>query len=230
MLKLRRLALATLLALTAGAAAANVLVVRSSGPSAKAYPPGRSLPDNARIALRGGDTLVVLDARGTRTFRGPGTFSPAVAPQAGARTVTASDGRRARIGAVRNAGITAATPTTIWHVDASQSGTFCLADPTEVQLWRADAAAEERLTIAGGGASRTLAWPVGQSTLAWPADLAVVAGTEYRLGRAGLALPARITFRLLTSRPADMNGVAAALIEQGCTQQLDLLVDSVAQR
>src|SRR5687767_10375819 len=93
-----RLALAGLLALGAAAAAANVVVIRSSGPSARSYPAGRSLPDNARIALRQGDTLVVLDARGTRTFRGPGTFSPSQAVQAGTRTVTTPSGRLARVG------------------------------------------------------------------------------------------------------------------------------------
>ena len=76
---LARLALVTLLVTGAATAAANVLVVRSSGPSAKGYPPGKSLPDNARIALRSGDTLVVLSGSGTRTFRGPGNFSPSAA-------------------------------------------------------------------------------------------------------------------------------------------------------
>ena len=73
---LRRAAIAALLAATATAAAANVLVVRSSGPSAKSYPAGRSLPDNARINLAQGDMVIVLTGGGTRTFRGPGTFSP----------------------------------------------------------------------------------------------------------------------------------------------------------
>ena len=70
-----RLALALLLLTGAASAAANVLVVRSSGSSAKAYPPGRSLPDNARIVLRRGDTLTVLDGNGTRVLRGAGTYS-----------------------------------------------------------------------------------------------------------------------------------------------------------
>ena len=136
---LGRIALAVLLVAGAASAAANVLVVRSSGPSAKAYPPGRSLPDNARIALRAGDTLVVLGARGTRTFRGPGNFNPSTAVQAGTQTVQGNNGRIARIGAVRSAPIVpSATPTSIWDVDASQSGTTCLAASSGVRLWRAD--------------------------------------------------------------------------------------------
>src|ERR1044072_4364883 len=80
--KLGRTALAALLAAGAASAAANVLVVRSAGPSARPYPAGRSLADNARITLQAGDSLVILGPTGTRTFRGPGTFSPSAAVQA----------------------------------------------------------------------------------------------------------------------------------------------------
>src|SRR5687768_17334691 len=165
---LSRLAIAALLVTGAASAAASVIVVRSSGPSAKSYPPGRSLPDNARITLRADDTLVVLANGGTRTFRGPGTFSPTAAVQATTRTIATADGRRARIGAVRNAGVVPRSPT-IWHVDVSQSGTFCLATTTEVMLWRADATQTANLTIVGpGGESQTVDWPAGQPVLAWP--------------------------------------------------------------
>jgi len=221
----RRLALAALLLVGAASAAANVLVVRSSGPSAKSYPPGRSLPDNARIALRAGDTLVLLDARGTRTFRGPGTFSPSQAVRAATRTVQAADGRRARIGAVRNAGIVPASPTTIWHVDVTQGGTMCVADAANVMLWRPEASAATSVTISGpGGASRSAAWPAGSATLAWPADLPISDGAVYQLRQDGVAVPTRVTFKTLPSVPTDIQGVADALIRSQCHEQLDLLV------
>src|SRR4051812_47496850 len=76
-------AIAALLAAAAMPAAATVLIVRSTGPSAAAYAPGRTLPDNARLTLRAGDAVIVLGAGGTRTFRGPGVFSPSAAAQAG---------------------------------------------------------------------------------------------------------------------------------------------------
>ncbi|WP_129790591.1 hypothetical protein [Sphingosinicella sp. CPCC 101087] len=222
-----RLVLAGLLATCAASAAANVLVVRAAGPSAGSYPPGRSLPDDARIALRSGDTLVVLDARGTRTFRGPGTFSPSQAAQAGARTTLASSGRRVRVGAVRSAGIVPASPTTIWHIDASMSGNMCLADTNNVRLWRGDTSQATRVTISGpGGTSREVAWPAGAATLAWPSDLPITDGAQYQLALNGVAVPSRVTFRTLESPPADMTAVAAALIERECQEQLDLLVDS----
>ncbi len=220
------MALAALLAASAASAAANVLVVRSSGPSAKAYPAGRSLPDNARITLRGGDTLVVLGGGGTRTFRGPGTFSPGAAVRAGTRTVAANDGRRARIGAVRAAGLVPSSPT-IWHVDVTQSGTFCLANTESVMLWRPDATLATRITIvAPGGGAQSADWPAGQATLAWPAGAQIAGGGAYSFRQSGVAVPTEITFRALRTQPIDMQAVAAALIENGCQEQLDLLVET----
>ena len=216
---------AALIAIAAPAASA-VLVVRSSGPSAGSYPAGRALPDNARIALRAGDTVVVLVGGGTRTFRGPGTFSPTAAVRAGRQTIASSDGRRARIGAVRSAGLVPQSPT-IWHVDVTQSGTFCLADPGNVMLWRPDASATESLTINGpGGLARTLAWPAGQPTLAWPRGVAIAGDGAYSFAMRGVAVPTRVTFRTLAERPADLQAVAGALIANGCQEQLDLLVET----
>ena len=229
--RLSRLALAALLVTGAASAAANVLVVRSSGPSAKAYPPGKSLPDNARLQLRQGDTLVVMSPRGTRTFRGPGTFSPSSAVQAGPQVVQANNGRRARIGAVRNAGIVpTATPDTIWDVDASQSGTICLAGTNGVNLWRPDASQTATLTISGpNSASGTVNWPAGDDSIAWPASVPIVNNAEYQLSLTGSPVPSRIRVKTLASRPADLQAVADALIRNDCREQLDLLVDTAPE-
>jgi hypothetical protein len=224
-ISLRGAALAAAL-LVAAPAAANVLVVRSAGPSAGAYPVGRSLPDNARITLRAGDSLVVLGGTGTRTFRGPGTFSPSSAVQAGARTIASSDGRRARIGAVRSAGIVPRGPT-IWHVDVTQSGTFCLASASNVMLWRPDASTRTALTITGpNGRPRTVQWAAGRATLAWPSGNPVASGATYSFAQAGVAVPTQITFRTLATEPTDLEAVAAALIANGCQDQLDVLVET----
>ncbi|HEV2817367.1 MAG TPA: hypothetical protein VGW40_09140 [Allosphingosinicella sp.] len=221
-----RAAFAALLAATAASAAANVLVVRSAGPSARAYPAGRSLPDNARITLQAGDTLVILGGTGTRTFRGPGTFSPSAAVQAGPRTLASNDGRRARIGAVRNAGIVPRSPT-IWHVDVTQGGTVCLPGANNVMLWRPDASVPAALTITPpGGQARTAQWPAGQATLAWPSAIPIVSGGTYGFSQPGVGVPTQITFRTLGSEPADLQAVAAALIANGCQDQLDVLVET----
>jgi len=221
---MRRGLVAAILLSGAATAAANVLVVRSSGPSAGNYPAGRSLPDNARIVLRPGDQVMVLAGGGTRTFRGPGNFSPASA-QTGARTAQ-NGGRIARIGAVRSAGIVPRGPT-IWHVDVTQSGNFCLAGTTNVMLWRPDASTPVRLTIAGSeGAPRVIPWPAGQPTRAWPRGAALTNGATYSFSQPDVAVPTRITFRVLATPLNDVQGVAEALIANGCEGQLDVLVES----
>lgn len=220
-----------MLFVTGSMAAANILVVRSAGPSAKSYPPGRSLPDNVRIALKANDTLVLLDARGTRTLRGPGAFTPGGPAQVSQRSAIgsiASGGpqRRARIGAVRNAGVIPRSPT-IWHVDVTQSSTFCLAD-RNVMLWRPEAGDTVTLTVAPpSGPPQTMEWPAGQPTLAWPSQVRIADGTEYRLSWTGGEAPTRLRFKTLATAPADVPGVAAALIGNGCQAQLDLLVETV---
>jgi hypothetical protein len=221
-----RVAIAALVATAAVSAAANVLVVRSSGPSAKSYPAGRSLPDNARITLQAGDTVVVLGGGGTRTFRGPGSF--AATASGSARVAAAGDGRRARIGAVRSGGIVPRGPT-IWHVDVSQGGTFCLLpDEADVMLWRPDGGARTRLTITPpGGQPRTVQWPAGETILAWSPGGAL-AGGAYSFAQEGVAVPTQITFRTLAAEPTDLESVAAALISNGCQDQLDVLVESQA--
>lgn len=95
---------ALLLTLGATGAAAETFVVSSSGPSARSYPSGRALPDDAHVTLRANDVVVVAVGGETRTLRGPGTFTPAVA--SGVRTqspvvAAGGDQTRRRIGAVR---------------------------------------------------------------------------------------------------------------------------------
>ena len=217
-------AAAAVLFVTAIPAAANVLVVRATGPSAAAYPPGRSLPDNARLTLRAGDAVIVLGAGGTRTFRGPGTFSPSATAQVASSTT--GDGHRARIGAVRSAGIIPHSPT-IWHVDVTQSGTFCLAGPGRVQLWRPDDSSAATLTISGpGGAPRTVHWRAGDATVGWPMALPITNGSTFSIAQSGVAVPTEITFRMLAQEPSDVQAVASALIANGCQGQLDVLVES----
>ena len=223
---MRRALIAAALLGVAAPAVANVLVVRSSGPSARNYRAGQSLPDNARITLSAGDQLTILANGGTRTFRGPGTFSPNT--QIAAGTTVNNGGRIARVGAVRDAGIVPRGPT-IWHVDVTQGGTFCLASASNVMLWRPDASAPVRFTITGPGGTRTLNWAAGEPTVAWPGG-APANGGAYTITQPGVAVPVTITFRLLGSQPRDVQGVAQALIANGCEGQLDVLVESQPQQ
>ena len=214
------LAAATLLAVPA---AAEVLVVRSSGPSAKSYPPGHNFPDNGQVTLRPGDVLIVLGGQATRTLRGPGTFPVSAGA---AKVALASASRRGRFSAMRS-GEVPPVPS-IWHLDVSQSGKVCVADSGKVQLWRADPAEKIALTLApAGGAARTVEWPAGQEVLDWPRDLPVAADAVYELSWSGSADKSKLVFASVGAAPRDEQGAASALIANGCQNQLDALLETV---
>ena len=221
--------IAAVLLVSASAAAADILVVRSTGPSAKSFPAGKRLPEGSRVTLKANDALDLLDGRGTRTLRGPGTFVAGAAAQgriAGAAPITQ---RRARIGAVRSVGGGELRPPTIWHVDVGRSSTVCVAQPSNVTLWRADSSRAITLNISRvqGGANRQLAWEAGSSTLAWPTDLTIASGAEYRLSWAGAATPTSIRFRTLPARPVGLEDLASFLVSNQCEAQLDLFIETV---
>ena len=65
---------AVAVALGSTAAMGSVVVVKSLGPSSKAYPPGKTLPESAKINLQGGDVVTLLGPGSAATLRGPGNF------------------------------------------------------------------------------------------------------------------------------------------------------------
>ena len=111
------------------AAVANVVVVKSLGPSAKAYPPGKTLPESAKITLQGGDVVTVIGPSSAQTLRGPGNFD------AKQMTLASAAGQRGRFGALRAAEV--AHNPSIWDIDASEGGKMCVTDASKLQLWRA---------------------------------------------------------------------------------------------
>ena len=226
-----RVGLAASLVIAAAPASAKVLIVRSAGPSAKSHPVGRSLPENAQITLGKGDTLTLLGSAGTLTLRGPGTFLATVLVRPGPRTVGTD--RRAVTAAVRGGPLphpAAAVPQafTVWQIDVTQSGRFCLLRSSDVMLWRPDATAPTTLSIvAAGGEVRTVAWPAGRNSIAWAPLSPFVKGGAYTLRQAGDGLATQITVRVVKPASYAPQAVAAVLIKEGCQRQLDALVDGI---
>ncbi|HET9810987.1 MAG TPA: hypothetical protein VFP53_04745 [Sphingomicrobium sp.] len=216
---LLRIGAATLAIGVPSASLATVLVVRAAGPSAKIYPPGKALPESAKIKLQPGDSLMLLNTSGSRMLRGPGTFSVA-----GGEGLTAAANRRARFSAMRS-GETRLNPSP-WNVDITQSGKVCVANAGKLTLWRPIAEDAIKLTIRGNGSEQTLDWPAGKDTIAWPASMAVAGGTEYQLSQAASGDMARVTFVTLGSAPGDSISTAQSLIANGCDNQLDVLVEA----
>lgn len=223
----------------AGTAVAAPLVVRSAGPSAKTYPAGKALADNAKITLKAGDTIVLLDGRGTRTLSGPGTFNATASATAAATTgstlnalVSGGGERRARIGAVRSAsGIdkNAGKNPNVWYVDIGRSSNMCIADTSTVTVWRPDATSAATVTVTGpGGASGKIDLAPGQAAALWPADVPVTNGGQYKLSWEGAKAPTALKFVVVKPGSAGLEDMAQSLIKAGCNAQLDLLIQTVA--
>ena len=217
--QLLKVAVAGLALSVSSASIATVLVVRASGPSAKMYPPGKALPDSAKVQLKAGDSLMLLNTNGAKTLRGPGTFP--VASSGGGLAAAAN--KRARFSAMRSGEIPL-NPSP-WNLDITQSGKLCVADSSNLTLWRPQKEDAIQLTIKGGGSQQTIEWPSGQDTIALPAALPITGGAEYQISQPDSGDTARVTFVTLAGAPADPVGTAQSLIANGCNNQLDVLVD-----
>jgi len=203
-------------------AAANVVVVKSLGPSAKAYPPGKTLPETAKINLQGGDVVTVLGPASAQTLRGPGNFDAKQVALASAA------GQRGRFGALRAAEV--AHNPSIWDIDASQGGKVCVTDASKLQLWRSDSETPATVQIhAADGTTQELNWAVGSALTAWPAALPINNGASYQIEWPDTGEKSSLNFVSVPGTPGDLVGAAQVLIENGCQKQLDLLVESASK-
>jgi len=213
---------AVAIALGSTAAVANVVVVKSLGPSAKAYPPGKTLPESAKITLQGGDVVTVLGPASAQTLRGPGNFD---AKQV---TLASAAGQRGRFGALRAAEV--ARNPSVWDVNASEGGKVCVTDASKLQLWRPDS--EQAATVeirSDDGKTQQLTWAAGNALTAWPAALPIRTGASYQIEWPETGDKSSLDFVATPDAPTDLVGAAQVLIEHGCTKQLDLLVDGASK-
>jgi hypothetical protein len=212
---------AAALALTSTVAIANVVVVKSLGPSAKAYPPGKTFPESATIKLQGGDIVTVLGPASAQTLRGPGNFD---AKQV---TLASASAKRGRFGALRASEV--AHNPSIWDIDVSQGGKICVTDASKLQLWRPDSEVAMTANIrSADGKTQQLTWAAGKALTAWPSALPIKNG-DYQVEWPDTGETSSLDVVTVPSAPADLVGAAQVLIENGCQKQLDLLVDSASR-
>ena len=213
---------AAIVALSSTATLASVVVVKSLGPSAKSYPPGKTLPESAKITLQGGDVVTVLGPASAQTMRGPGNFD---AKQV---TLASAAAKRGRFGALRAAEV--AHNPSIWDIDLTESGKICVSNASSVQAWRPDKEAELTVKIrSADGSTQDLTWAAGKALAPWPASLPIVGGQEYQVEWPGADM-SKLDIVTVNSLPTDdLVGAAQVLIEHGCQNQLDLLVDGASK-
>jgi hypothetical protein len=220
--RLMLLGAAAAVALSSTAAVASVVVVRSLGPSSRAYPPGKTLPESAKITLQGGDVVTVLGPNAAQTLRGPGNFD------AGQSTLASAASKRGRFGALRTAEV--AINPSIWDLDATQSGKMCVSQAAPLKIWRPDAESKAKLNIrTAEGQNQEIDFAPGKATAAWPTALPIKNSVEYQIEWAGTGDKSKVTFVTVPRSPADLVGAAQLLIENGCQNQLDLLVDGASK-
>ncbi|MGB5723784.1 MAG: hypothetical protein WBM39_05165 [Parasphingorhabdus sp.] len=223
-----------------GVAMAQNMVMRSTGPSASSYPAGKKMANDAKISLKAQDQVTVLTKSGTRVFKGPGTFS--LVQNSGSATsasrrlssfISNRGSSRARTGAVRAAGAVAIeTPhnPNLWFLDVTKGGKFCVADADALVVWRPDYTGSATASIVepANGNVTEIAWRKGSALKAWPKEeLPVATGANYRLLGSNVAQSVEVNFVVLQNQPTDLDDAASMLIENGCSGQLDLLVDTL---
>lgn len=213
------------------------VVVKSSGPSAGEYPPGKKLDDNARITLKNGDSVTVLTTSGTRVIRGPGSHQ--VGDQGASKRSTFAvltrqrSTQRVRTGAVRGSGpgLASLRSPNLWFVDVSQSGQMCVAQPNAVRLWRPGGEGNTTYVLANAQSPDHVhvSFSDGETDTAWDADrMPLTEGASYTITGPGGGEPRAISFTVLEDVPDDPEDLAQRLIEKGCTAQLELLASAMS--
>jgi len=216
--------------LVPAAAQATGVVVATSGPSAAKYPVGRKVADDERIVLAPGDTLTVLDSRGTRIFKGAGTYSlnqQAGVSKTGAFALLTREraAQRMRTGAVRGDLGGPVTRPNLWYVDVGSSGATCVPKSDEIRLWRSTSQGDATYSIKPVGGNRTAQamFHDGEMLAPWDAKaLPVSDGSSFVISQPGAA-ERTVTFKLLDSVPDQPDALAEDLISHGCMAQIDVL-------
>ena len=224
-------------------ALAQAIVVRSTGPSAATYPKGKQLAAGAKVLLKAGDVVTVLDKVGSRVLRGAGSFAmdSRVLRDRGiipllSRSLKSPQAIRA--GAVRGGAPTGGAaqsplPSSIWLADIDKGGKVCVPTGSDLYLWRSTNG-ERRFTWLGeadGGGTVRLFWPPRTSAIAWPiATMTLIAGRNYRSNDDGVAdkwVDLQVVPLAPEAIPQDADALATLLFENGCGVQFELLANAL---
>lgn len=206
---------------------AQVMIVKSQGPSASSLKPGSFLPKGRVVALDNGDRVTVLTASGTQVLTGKGRFTIGATPEKARsllRAIFQPGVQRRRIASTRGVQPAAlpATRESLWDVDAMAGGAFCAAPSHPIALWRSrdTLPAVVRITRLSDAAEEEVAWPAGQ-TLPWPNRFPVADGARYEITLGYVRK--QIVWRTVDDPEADLLSLARQFEDRRCDSQLALL-------
>jgi hypothetical protein len=184
--------------------------------------------------------VTVLDKAGTRVLAGPGTYTLDNSVARDRNTVNRVTGAlagggavRPRTGAVRGVPSTAmsaapSSPDSIWYIDVTRGGRYCIADKNSLVLWRPnrDREATGRLVSLSGGKSATIVWKAGSPLRSWPvAELPVTDGVSYTFSDP-VGPSVTITTVLVHPTANDDLAIAGLLADKDCKAQLDVFANA----
>jgi len=225
---------------------AQVVVVKSSGPSADRFPVGTVLDEDDGIVLRKNDSVTVLHNGGTLVLNGPARLDQIERPAANSQRLTlaqitrAAQAKRVRAGATRDYGkefqqalvenrraqqsaktLSARVPT-MWHVDVSLPGAWCYVDDEELEMWRLDAEGGIDVMFTPEGSEQVkMRWPEGENYAYWPNRASPQDGTRYFV-QSPDKFAHYVTLHHVEFVP-DMVELAQTLSDNDCFYQLDLI-------
>ena len=118
-------------------------------------------------------------------------------------------------------------PDSVWYIDVSKGGAYCVANPASLVLWRPNRSEEANAKLTPiGGKPVDIVWKKGNPLKLWPSTaLPVVEGGRYTFSDP-VGPSVTLVLHLLATIPTDDLGVAGMLAEKGCTAQLDVFANS----
>ncbi len=219
--KLQIIAAGLALCFCAGAALADTVVIRATGPGLKR---GQIIPTGAVVALPrdSGALLLAPDGRTTQ-LKGPysGSIAESEAAQRAdantatvlSRLLTASTRDTSALGGTRRVDL--ASPYAI----ALTGGNHCQIAAERPRFERDSPRPKTAVTItAASGASASLVWPEDASELGWPATVPFAAGS-YSVSLDTMATPIGITVWMVPAAIKNPAALAQWMAEHNCTTQ-----------
>ncbi len=224
----RAVAAGLAICLTAGAASADMVVVRVKGGTS--LKPGQVVATGAAVTLPA-DSHAVFLSRDGRTVTLAGPYSGMVAEPAGgspggdpktvsvlSRLITASNADSSALGVTR-AGMFSSP-----YAIAMSGGPHCQVPSEKVRFERELGSPEERITIlSAGGAGAKSVWAEGEALLDWPAKLPFAEG-DYTIGSNDRPKPVKLTVKLVPAEIKTPGAIAIWMAEHDCTNQASRLL------